>query len=330
MGNSEINVLTGLETAKVALVNRGANKKPRFPVWKSEEIDMNEMQEILGAILEVEAENENKIEEIFKQKLSAKGVNAVKGALRLLNAYKDELPKDVMSKLATLTGGPAVKQEDKKKEETKEQKKKEEEEEAKKQKNKGKDKEKYGYPMAKALDGLDDDLRDKIEPVVKALGDARAEEIAKAEEEIQKANERAEEIAKTLKVERDLRQTKEWIAKAETDLSHYPGKSSEELGAELKSLHDHDSKMAESHFETMKTASEAIKKGDLLRQVGSPGGGAAGSAEDKLEQMAQQYVAKSSDGAMTIEKARVAVQEQHPEMYDDYLDEHPEQTGVRK
>lgn len=292
--------------------------------------------EILKAILEVEAENEGKISEVFKG-LSDKGAEAVTGALRLISAYKDELPKDVMVGLTDLAGYEVVKAknpfltDDEKKKEAEAKAKAEAAAKAKKEKDKKKDDSGFPFPMAKALGGMSDELREQMEPVFKAMEAARTEEIAKAEEDVRKANDRTEEIAKTLATERDLRQTKEWIAKAETDLSHYPGKSSEELGNMLKNLHDHDPKVAEEQFESMKIASEAIKKSELFTSAGVAGGGSAiaGSAEEKIERMAQQYVAKGSDG-MTIEQARVAVQDQHPELYDDYLNEHPEQTGAKR
>jgi len=56
-------------------------------------------------LLKLDLENEDQVDETLqKAKLSDKALKAVKGALRLLNAYKDELPKDILNTLARLGG----------------------------------------------------------------------------------------------------------------------------------------------------------------------------------------------------------------------------------
>ncbi len=104
---TKINKLTELDTLGVSLVKRGANRK-RFALAKAEE-PMDEI-EILKAVLEDDTEFENAeqvAEAIEKAQLSAKAQSAVKGALRLLNAFKDELPEDTLDMLATMAGFPS-------------------------------------------------------------------------------------------------------------------------------------------------------------------------------------------------------------------------------
>ena len=340
MGTPNINILTELETAKVSLVKRGANLKPRFPITKSEGIVMN--KEVLKAILEVEAENEGKITEVFKN-LSDKGTEAVTGALRLINAYTDELPEDLLPKLAELSGFKAGKIEkakgdnpfggdDDEKKEFMAWRKAKKAEEKKAARLAAKEAAASGGAVAKALAELTPELSAQLAPIFKAHQEqsdaAHAEDIAKAEERTEDAKEERTEIAKTLATERGERQTKEWIHKAETELAHDQGESSEGLGKMLRDLHDHDPKVAEAQFKSMKAASDAIKKSDMLVAAGVPGSPAvAGSAAEKIEKMAKQLVLKA-EKPMTQEAAEAFVVEQNPDLYNEYLNENPKQTGA--
>jgi len=203
--------LSDLEIPEVSLVPRGAIKK-RFFIYKSEE--GSSMEEILKAVLETELEDESKVEEVLKAaKLSDKAKGAVKGALRLLNAYKDELPKDIMKTLAELAGygypAPTEKAKGKKNEEEEDKKKK------------------YGYPApAKKEDGSYDfsSIPEEVRPAVEALW-----------KEHQEAVKKAEELEKVLKEERDKQLRKEFIQKAADEFANLPTKP-EEFGLVLKGL----------------------------------------------------------------------------------------------
>jgi hypothetical protein len=95
--------ITNLDTLEVSLVPKGANKK-KFILFKSDKGEI-EMQELLKNILEKKLENEDKIESICKDNgLSENAVNAIKGALRILLAAKDELPEEIFSMLAEMAG----------------------------------------------------------------------------------------------------------------------------------------------------------------------------------------------------------------------------------
>lgn len=309
MGESdEINLLTDLKTTGVKLVKRGANKKPRFPIWKSEKKIMADFDEILTAVLEVEAEGEDRIEEIFKAELSPKGKNAVKGALRLLNAFKEELPKDIMSKLANLAGygfpAPAEKQKGKKKEE-------EEEENMTKKSS----------SVTKALEGLPKEILEQLSPVLKSQEALHAEAISKAEERAKDAETRMVEIEKSLKKERDERELQEWIAKSEKELAYYPGKSSEELGTMLKKLHDTDPEVAMQQFETMKSASESISKSSLLRNSGaSVDFSRPGTVMEAVKNRAKQVIQKS-EKLMSKAEAYDYIFKNDPALYEQYKKE---------
>lgn len=316
-----LTLLTDLGTKEVSLVRRGANRKKRFPVFKSEE-DMDEqMHDILEAVIETEAEGEDALIEAFeKQKISDRAMSAAKGALRILNAFKDEPGmKDAVTRLVELAGYPAPKAKAKDEDPcpkpkgadlSAKQKKQEEGDEGD-----GKRVKKSHEPgSAAGLDALPEEIRGQVETVFKAQ-----------DEQIQKALDRAEEAEKILKAERDERQRQEFVAKAKDDLSHFPGASAEELGVMLKGLHDVNPELAEQQMQRMKAASEALKKSEVLGEVGKAGpDDTSGSAWDRVQKAAAGIVEKS-DVLMTKEKAIAHILKSNPKLYQEYLDEHPAQ-----
>jgi hypothetical protein len=97
------NQLHDLKVEEVSLVPKGANRK-RFLILKALGGDAMS-DDMLSRILDTHVENEWHIDEVLKaQGLSEKATNAVKGALRLLNAFRDELPNDILNTLASLAG----------------------------------------------------------------------------------------------------------------------------------------------------------------------------------------------------------------------------------
>jgi hypothetical protein len=283
-----MNKLTGLDVVEVSLVTRGANRK-KFALFKSEEGEAVNA-EILKAVLETPLEDEQKVDEVLKAaKLSEKAQNAVKGALRLLNAYREELPKDVLKTLADLAGYeyPAPK-------------------EGKDEKDKGKDKYAYPVPQKKADGSWDfSGIPEEVRPMVEALW--------KENEDIRK---KAEETEKLLKAERDERLRKEFIAKA-AGYKHLAVKP-EEFGLVLKALAEKAPEELAKIEAVLKAADEAIGQGKLFAEAGR-GGEGAGSTWAKIEKMASEIVQK--DGKMTREQAIAKVLEEHPELYDEYLRE---------
>ncbi len=286
--------LRDLEAVEVSLVPRAANKR-RFLVMKSEtEVD-HPMEEILKAILETDLEDEAKVDEVLKAaKLSDKGQNAVKGALRLLNAYKDELPKDILKTLAGLAGYGYP-------------------EPAQKAKGGGGGtddmKHKYGYPApTKKADGSWDfsGIPEEVRPMVEALW-----------KEQETAVRKAEELEKVLKAERDERLRKEYVAKA-AEYKHLAVKP-EEFGLVLKAIADKAPEELAKLEAVLKAADEALGQSALFAEVGRGGEGAGGSAWAKIEKAAGEIV--QQDGKLTREQAVARVLDQHPELYEEYLSE---------
>lgn len=259
--------------------------------------------EVLKSVLETEAEGEGQLEEIFKgDKVSKKGLEAIRGALRILNGFKEEMPKDVIAKLAGLAGyAPPGKDEYPKPKEG---------EVDKKEKDK----------VCKA-DELTPEVKAILEPIMKAQNDqitALKEQIAKSDEALTK--------------ERDQHALEGWIKKCEQELSFYPGKSSEELGKMLHTLAKQDGKMAEEQFNSMKQASATIEKSALLTDVGLKQGDTTrtgvsnGTAWDAIQKMADGVVEKSEKVVSKAEAVtRVLKTEKGRQLYSEYLREHPAQ-----
>ncbi|MBW2672592.1 MAG: hypothetical protein JRD89_04135 [Deltaproteobacteria bacterium] len=292
-----MNRLKDLDAVEVSLVPRGANRK-KFLIFKE---DDTAMEEILKAVLETELEDEQKVEEVLKAaKLSGKAQNAVKGALRLLNAYKDELPKDIMKTLAGLAGygypAPTEKQKDKKDEDEEDKKKK------------------YGYPApTKKEDGSYDfsGIPEEVRPAVEALW-----------KEQQEAVKKAEELEKILKEERDKQLRKEFIQKAADEFANLPTKP-EEFGLVLKGLAEKAPEEYTKLEGVLKAANEAIEKGALYAEIGRGGTPAGDSAVAKVEAMAAGLVQK--DANLSRMDALAKVLAENPQLYEQYRKE----TAVR-
>jgi len=291
MANHE-SELIDLTANEVSLVDRGANKKKRFPVFKEEKM----FDEILKAVLDTPVDEEDTLTEYFeKAKVSDKGQNALKAALRMLSSYKDELPKDALDKLAAAAGYPSPTEKAKAKKQDEEATPEEDMEDEDKKKGK----------VKKAVDEIRKAYDDKIE----ALTEANVK------------------IEKALKEERDRRELGEWVEKAKAELTFFPGKSAEEIGKSLKALNDIDPELAKSEFEEKKRISKMIGESDLLREAGSVSGGGSDSAWAKIEKMADELIQKSSDLTMTRSKAinHVLSSPLGQTQYKRYLDEHPHQ-----
>lgn len=225
-----------------------------------------EMQELIAAVLGTEVEAESKLGEVFdfeKAGLSPKAVAALKSALRIMNSFKAELPKDAMTKLAQLAGYPAP------------------------------------APIPpKQQDPAAPPEKDEGEGVAK--NDLPAEvtkqlEAHAAEVEVLKSSNEA--LKTSLDAMKDERDRTTWIAKAEKDLTHFPGKSAEELGAMLHDMAKFNEKTADDQFKAMAGVSKSIQESALLQAAGTGGAPpASGSPEDELNKMTDELVMKSDAG----------------------------------
>jgi len=286
-----------LHVGELSIVDRGANKKKPFPIFKQEKImsTKENWDVILKAVLETELEGEEAIEELItKMEIGEKGAAASKAVLRVLSGFKDEMPPEFLAAIGKMAGIPVEKAEVVKKEEVI---KKEEEE----------------VVVEKSLEGVPEEIKKHFEEIQKA-----------ADLKITALSEKNEIIEKQLKVETDTRLLAEWTEKARADLSHYPGKSIEEMGVILKSLAELDPKMAKTQFDLMKVASDALKGSEILKSAGGiRTHELEGSSYEKIEKLADGLVEKSEDLNMTKASAIAKVLESPlgAELYNKYLDE---------
>jgi hypothetical protein len=293
--------LTSLENFKageVSIVDRGANKKKRFPIFKQEKDPMSqeEMETILKAVLETEIDEEKTLEEmIAKASISEKGKSAAKAALRILSGFKDEMPPDLLKALGELTGvGKACAPDHT---ELEEKVKKLETENAE-------------LKEGEAVDKSEDvkEVVEVPEAIQKRFDDLEAENKA-----LKESN---EAITKALTDQKEAAELATWEAKAKAELAYYPGKSFEEIAKSLHELAKVNAELAENHFVTMKAASDALKESEVFKSAGNRGQTTEGSAMAKIEKMASDILANSSDLNMTKEKAIAKVLRDRPDLYD--------------
>jgi hypothetical protein len=282
---NETNRLTDLNVAEVSLVGRPANKRS-FLVFKSAE-GGNKMPEINEQILEVlKAELPKEMEaELVKANLSEKAVDAVKGALKILSAYKSEMPADILGTLAKLAQmeNPRHYDDDKKKAKT----------------TKGLE----SYAPVKKADGSFDlsGVPEEQQAIVEALW---------------KQAERSELLEKQLKEEQDQRLIKQFVEKAQSFVN-LPIKAAE-IGPVFKAIAEKSPKEFEQIDALLKAVDTALAESKIYKELGSNHQGAS-NAWDKVEQMAAQIVQK--DENITKEQAITRVLEQNPNLYSEYLAE---------
>ena len=347
-----ITALTDVETLEVSLVPAGANKKKRFPILKSLEID--KMSDILHAVIDASSSEDTQFDTIVKSaNVSEETAQALKGAMKILNAYSDTLPaKTAVDLLAKGLGVDKA-----------EPYEKEEEEEAEKAEDKefAEGKESEGATLADEEKAEKAEEEQEEEEESNLAGDMQAaelqeegaidEDVADAVEEeeeeeltektIQKSLKKLpasvrgqvtalwksnreeikkrQKLEKALEVERDERLRKEYVVKAEKEFPHIPGKSSEELGIMLKTLSAVAPQIAKDLETVFKSVSTTIEKADLFKEFGTnseTGGGA--NAYAKLDTMAKEMVQKSG-GSYAL--AFSEVMKKHPELYSQYLEE---------
>ena len=299
-----ITALTDVETLEVSLVPQGANNKKRFPVLKSSETNMSD---ILHAVIDAPSSEDTKFDQVVKSSAlgeNAEAAEALKGAMKILNAYSDSIsPEDALGVLAKGFGVEKGEDEEVEKPGHYEEKAEDEEDDAEKAEHEEEEE------AEKAAHG--------DEEVEKSLNSSQIEALFKSQRE---AIAKAEKLEKALMVERDERLRKEFISKARTDFPYVPGKSSEEVGMMLKTLHGLDPAIAGDIEGIFKSVSATIEKAGLLDELGSgmTNRGDGASAYAKLDGMARDAVQKS--GASYAKAFETAMQN-HPELYSQYLAE---------
>ena len=322
-----ITALTDVETLEVSLVPEGANLKKRFPILKSSE---TQMSDILHAVIDAPSSEDTKFDQVVKSSAlgeNAEAAEALKGAMKILNAYSDSIsPADALGVLAE--GFGVQKAEYKKAEEEED----EEEDEAEKAEDKefAEGKESEGAEIAdeeeaeKAEEEEEEEEEEEdekdVEKSLKSLPKNVRKQMTSLFKSQRQAIAKAEKLEKALKVERDERLRKEFVQKAQKEFPYVPGKSPEEIGLMLKTLHVIAPKIAADIEGIFKSVSATIEKTGLLKELGSgmSSGGDSASAYGKLDGIARGAVKKSG---VSYAKAFETAMNQNPELYSQYLDE---------
>jgi hypothetical protein len=283
------------------MVPWGANGKP-FLVLKQAERETVMPEELAKVLksLELPKDVEKSFDEyIEKQKLSDKVAKAAKGALRILTAFKDEMPETVMKALADASGLPLP---EKKIQMT------EKELEAELEKRMKKKEKAEGCPVKKDgtldLDKVPEESRGMVEMLWKQ----------------NKANEdKLADVQKSLDEAKDAKLQKEYVEKASA-YKHLPIKA-EDFGKVLKALHTASPDEAKELDKVLKATDDAIAKGDLFKEKGGNGDGKEGGegAWDKIMKMAKGLVEKS-ETKLTLSQAmdKVLKTEEGQKLYDEY------------
>lgn len=313
----KINALQGLDTLGVSLVKRGANKRT-FAITKSEKQMPTLVETMQNILKDGSLEKPEAVTAIAKSAgLTDKGAAALEGVAKLMEAFADD---------PALRAAVAKMAEDNTEESRKAKDAKEKEFPPKKGEGKGdgdededdEEKRKAAKKSADALSALPAEVRSQLEGLWKSQ-----------EEAVRKAEERVAAAEAIVKAERSLRIEREWIAKAEKELTHVPGKKPAELGKLLKSAADADEKMAQTMYESFKAASDAVKKSNMLREFGSnPAGGESMTAYDAIVAKAQQLVQKG-EGSMSLDQAIEKVMKMDPSLYEAYTAEQRERARNR-
>lgn len=286
------------------------------------------------------ADGEEEIEKALeKQKLSAKELNTIRGALRLLTAVKAKIPKDVMQKLSGLTGDKVAKVSEflklklaEKKMTAKEFLSEDLDEIAKQLDIKVENLRKLFDGGTKKMNNKNsimkedgslnlDAVSEEARPVVEAIwkqGSENKEKLAKAEEALNKAK---DQIAK----DKEEAKKKEWIQKAQ-EFKDVPDIGDlNELGETMMKLDEVSHERCEKFIAGLRAGKAAIEKSDLFGEIGRPGGIVPGSAVEEVQKLAKSMVIK--DAKLTEADAIQKVFEDNPSLYNKYRAETQQRVG---
>lgn len=299
--------LSDVQPDEVSLVTRGANRRP-FLFAKGDEDAVIDPQ-LADALESTAGAGE---ERLFKA-LQDAGVDAEPGmaaiaAFRLLKTHAEKLPEELRATVAALSGEeftPAPAPEPEPAPISKEDKPVPSD----------------GVPFKKDdgswdLSSVPEEQRAGLEVVLK-MHDAETArlnaELAARDERIQKSEELAQR-------ERDLREDREYLAKAEA-LDKLP-QAPDELAPILKSIAHAEQAGAitagtsEKVESILKAANEAVGQGALFSELGARGELGSSDAEARIEKAAEKL--READPSLTKQQAIAKALEADPELYAAY------------
>ena len=290
--------LKNLSVVEVSLVGRPANGKT-FLLAKGEQ--KMQLSETLQNIVSTAFDTEEKFLEALKKEeieLTDEAKSALMSAMRMLAAYSEELPSDLMGIIRQSLG-----MEDETKADEVESEKSAETEPTEKQERLEAETQDDVDEVTKAIENLPEDIKSTVENLWK---------------EKQEAIEKMEQVEKELEQEKQEKIRKDFVTKAEKEFSKVPSVNAEELGSLLKQLHDVDEDLCNKFSEIFKATDAAMNAGGLFDEIGKKTVTDDGAnAYDKMRASATALVANGQ--ATTIEKAMDVVMKSNPKLYQDYL-----------
>ena len=167
------------------------------------------------------------------------------------------------------------------------------------------------------LDGLPDGVSVVLKAeraAAKVERDAAAEREKTLQEKIEKADKRVTDLETANRLSAA-------IQKCAKDYGKLPG-AADDFASVLMSIQDNCTKEDVEKLEAvLKSASTAIGKGDLFKQLSGKAGIQAGSAEEEMNGLADKMVEKADKGTLTREAAIVEIAKSNPDLYERHVEE---------
>tara|TARA_A100001391_G_scaffold191227_1_gene164440 strand:- start:841 stop:1767 length:927 start_codon:yes stop_codon:yes gene_type:complete len=284
--------LEDLQVFEVSLVNKPANGRA-FYMTKAADKGNNQMvNEKILALMETPLDSEDKIDAmISKAEMSEDAVAAVRAALRLLDAFKDEIPSDTLTGLAAAAGMDMHMEEER-----------EMEDEADKGYH---DMDKTEEMISKA------DIPEDLRPTLEALWKSNQEQ-----------QERVKQLEGVLKAERDERLLNEETERISKAYSRVPGGEPSKVAQLLIDLRKAAPDSASAVEEILTATQRALvaKEDGAFEEAGANVvESAPGDTWGKIQAMASERVTKG-----LVENHAKAVDQvltENPELYAAYMAE---------
>jgi hypothetical protein len=284
-------LLHDLDVVEVSLVKKPANGRSFYLQKNADKGTSTMVDEKILAVLETPAANEDKWNEsIQKEELSEDAVRAVRAALRLLDAFRDEIPSGTLNGLADAAGMDRF------------------EEETNPEKDYEDKAEKADDPV-EALKGAD--IPEEVRPALEQLWKSSEESAA-----------RVSELESILKAERDTRLHQEEVQRVTKEFSHVPGTDADNIASMLINLRKSAPDSASNVEELLRATERAMvaKDNGAFEEAGvTTAVVTSDSAWGKIEAIAKSMVQKGE--VDNHAKAVDHVLTKNPDLYAAYLAE---------
>jgi hypothetical protein len=291
--------LTGLNVEEISLVGKPANERLFLLLKQEGGNTLGALNDVLKSLneLDIDLDNSEGIENILKKmKLSEKACDAAKGALKLMTAYKEEMPKGFMEKLIDMAGYGDMEEEVMEKPATPKG---------------GKEMPKQPFVSEKKKMKKEDGSLD-----IDAIPEESRELVQMLWKEHESAIKKADELEAILKAEREIRITKEY---QERGANFQNIGTAEVVGGILKKAYEVSAEYGLQLENSLKDANAKIEKSDLFKEIGSDATSTNDSSWAKIEELAKGLVMKG-DG-QTMAQAIDRVLAENPKLYEEYTRE---------